>query len=152
MPSREFSTVPVLRLLVAPATSVEADLLVIPVFAEGTAAALPDGLAATVATLRESRELKGEPYEMHWLRADGLATARVLLLGAGAEASLTADVARRLGTAAGLAGRGRGQSHVAVVATGEPVRGDNEQGSSAPPSTLRSAGRSGPASDPMPAS
>jgi leucyl aminopeptidase len=71
-----------------------------------------------VATLRESRDLKGEPFEMHWLGGDGLASPRVLLLGAGAESAASADVARRLGTAAGLAARGRGQSHVAVLAIG----------------------------------
>jgi leucyl aminopeptidase len=120
MPSHEFYTTPTLRLVVAPAASVDADVLVIPVFAEAepTIPDLPDVVAASMAGLRSSLELKGEPYEQHWVRAEGVTAGRVMLLGAGGAATVGADLARRLGTAAGLASRARGQGRVAVLAHG----------------------------------
>jgi leucyl aminopeptidase len=120
MPSHEFYTTPTLRLVVGATASVDADVLVIPVFTETdlTTLDLPDDLAQGMAALRGTQELKGELYEQHWLQPGGLAAGRVLLLGAGSAASLSADVARRLGTAAGLATRTRGQGRVAIVAHG----------------------------------
>ena len=119
MPSHEFYTTPTLRLVVGATASVDADVLVIPVFTDADPALdLPDAVATAMAGLRTSQELKGEPYEQHWLRSDGLAAGRVLLLGAGGSASVTPDLARRLGTAAGLATRTRGQSRVAVLVHG----------------------------------
>ncbi len=125
MPSHEFYTTPTLRLVVGPPASVDADVLVMPVFTDvdSVATDLADDVASAVAGLRASRELKGEPYEQHWLRADGLAAGRLLLLGAGASATVTPEVARRWGTAAGLATRTRGQGRVAVVACG-PLQGE----------------------------
>jgi leucyl aminopeptidase len=125
MPSHEFYTTPTLRLVVGSPASVDADVLVLPVFtdADHTVPDLPDDVASAVAGLRASRELKGEPYEQHWLRADGLPTGRILVLGAGAPETVTPDLARRWGTAAGLATRTRGQSRVAVLAYG-PLQGE----------------------------
>lgn len=116
----EFYTTPTLRLVVASPAAVEADVLVIPVFPEPDAAGpdLPDPLAAAIAALRDTRELKAEACEQHWLLAEGMAAARVLLLGAGPVGTLTPDVARRLGAAAGQATRARGQGRVAIVAHG----------------------------------
>ncbi len=120
MPSLDFYTTPTLRLVVGPAASADADVLVIPVFsdADPSDADLPDAVAPSLAGLRATKELKGEPYEQHWVRGDGLAAGRALLLGAGPRAAMTPDVARRLGTAAGLATRARGQGRVAVLAHG----------------------------------
>ena len=120
MPSHVFYTTPALRLVVGPAASVDADVLVVPVFSESTATDpdLPDALNALVADLRQSRELKAEPYEQHWARIEGIAAGRVLILGAGGDTAVTSDVARRLGTAAAIAARARGQGRVAVVAHG----------------------------------
>ncbi|MCC6162407.1 MAG: leucyl aminopeptidase [Acidobacteria bacterium] len=116
----EFYTTPTLRLVVSEPAGVDADVLVIPVAAEAdtTGPALPDGVAAAVAALRASGELKGEPHEQHWLRGEGTAAGRVLLLGIGAAGAMTTDLGRRLGTAAGLATRSRGFGRVAVVAHG----------------------------------
>ena len=121
MPSHEFYTTPALRLVVGPAASVDADVLVVPVFSESDRAAapdLPDALAASLAALRDARELKGEPYEQHWLRVDGTAAGRVLAIGAGADGSVSPDLARRLGAAAGLAARTRGFGRVAFLTHG----------------------------------
>ena len=125
MPSHEFYTTPALRLVVGPAASVEADVLVVPVFSDEPRATLdiPDALGSTLAALRESRELKGEAYEQHWLRSEGVAAGRVLALGAGAEGSVSTDLARRLGAAAGLAIRGRGFGRVAFLTHGA-LQGD----------------------------
>lgn len=125
MPSHEFYTTPTLRLVVGPAASVDADVLAIPVFAEPDAAVpdLPDAVSAEMAGLRGSLELKGELYEQHWLYAEGVTAGRVLLLGCGGSAAVTPDLARRLGTAAGLASRARGKGRVAIVAYG-PLKGE----------------------------
>ncbi len=120
MPSHEFYTTPALRLVVGPAHEADVDVLVVPVFSEAAAAtpALPDALTSALAGLRASRELKGEAYEQHWLGGQGLVAGRVLALGAGSEGSITPDVARRFGTAAGLACRTRGFGRLAVLAAG----------------------------------
>ena len=77
MPSHEFYTTPTLRLVVGPTASVDADVLVIPVFTgtDPSGLDLPDDLTQGVAGLRGTQELKGDLYEQHWLRADGLAAA-----------------------------------------------------------------------------
>ncbi len=110
MPSHEFYTTPTLRLVVGPTASVDADVLVIPVFTDTdpTTLDLPDDVTQGMVALRGTQELKGEPYEQHWLRADGVAAGRVLLLGGGPAAVPPPTLARRLGTAAGLATRTRG--------------------------------------------
>jgi leucyl aminopeptidase len=120
MLSHEFYTTPTLRLVVGPTASVDADVLVIPVFADTdpTTLDLPEATASALSSLRATQELKGEPYEQHWVRAEGMTAARVLVLGGGASGAVTPDVARRLGTAAGLATRTRGQGRVAVLAHG----------------------------------
>jgi leucyl aminopeptidase len=125
MPSHEFYTTPTLRLVVAPTAGVDADVLVIPVFTDTdpTTLDLPDDLTQGIVVLRGTQELKGEPFEQHWLRPDGVSAGRVLLLGGGAATSASADLARRLGTAAGLATRTRGQGRVAIVAHG-PLQGE----------------------------
>jgi leucyl aminopeptidase len=118
--SHVFYTTPSLRLVVGPASSVEADVLAVPVFSDADTPApdLPDAVRELLAGLRSTRELKGEVCEQHWLASDGLTAGRVLALGAGAETAITPDVARRLGTAAGLATRTRGQGRVAVLCHG----------------------------------
>ncbi len=120
MLSHEFYTTPTLRLVVGPPAGVEADVLVVPVFADTDASTLhlPDATASAMAALRSTQELKGEAYEQHWLAADDMAAGRVLLLGGGAAGAVSPDVARRFGTAAGLAARSRGQGRVAVLAHG----------------------------------
>ncbi len=120
MLSHEFYTTPTLRLVVGAAADVDADVLVIPVFTDtdGTTLDLPDATAGALAALRRTQELKAEAYEQHWIGAEGMAAGRVLLLGGGAAGALSADFARRLGTAAGLAVRSRGQGRVAVLAHG----------------------------------
>ena len=120
MLSHEFYTTPTLRLVVGPTASVDADVLVIPVFADTdpTILDLPEATVSALSALRATQELKGEPYEQHWIRPEGVTAARVLLLGGGASGGVTPDLARRLGTAAGLATRTRGQRRVAVMAHG----------------------------------
>ena len=70
MPSHEFYTTPTLRLVVGPSASVDADVLVVPVFADTdpTSLDLPDDVTQGMVALRGTQELKGEPYEQHWLR------------------------------------------------------------------------------------
>ena len=99
MPSHDFYTTPTLRLVVGPTASVDADVLVVPVFADTdpTSLDLPDDVTQGMVALRDTQELKGEPYEQHWLRPGGVAAGRVLLLGSGPATSASADVARRLG-------------------------------------------------------
>jgi leucyl aminopeptidase len=118
--SHVFYTTPALRLVVGAAAGVDADVLVLPVFAghDTPLPDLPDALVASLAALREGSDLKGEPFEQHWLRVDDVAARRVLLLGVGAADEVSADLARRLGTAAGLAARARGCGRVAIVAHG----------------------------------
>lgn len=120
MPLHEFYTTPTLRLVVGPTASVDTDVLVLPVFAEAEATPLdlPDAVASVMVAMRASQELKGEPYEQHWLRSEAVAAGRILLLGVGPSTAVTPDLARRLGTAAGLATRSRGQARVAIVAGG----------------------------------
>ena len=64
MPSHEFFTTPTLRLVVGPTASVDADVLVIPVFADTDPATLdlPDDVTQGMFALRGTQELKGEPY------------------------------------------------------------------------------------------
>ncbi len=118
--SHVFYTTPSLRLVVGPASSVEADVLAVPVFSDADTLPpdLPDDVREPLAGLRGTRELKGEVCEQHWLASAGLTAGRVLALGAGAASAVTPDVARRLGTAAGLACRARGQGRVAVLCHG----------------------------------
>jgi leucyl aminopeptidase len=118
MPSHEFYTTPTLRLVVGATAGVETDVLVIPVFSDTdpTTIDLPDDVKGAMVSLRGTQELKGEPYEQHWVRPDGMAAGRLWLLGAGADASASPDLARRLGTAAGVATRTRGQGRVAMLA------------------------------------
>ena len=125
MLSHEFYTTPTLRLVAGSTASVDADVLVIPVFTDTDATALdvPDAVTREMAALRGSQEFKGEPYEQHWLRPEGMAAARVLLLGGGAATGASPELARRLATAAGIATRTRGQGRVAVVAHG-PLQGE----------------------------
>ena len=126
MPSLEFYTTPALRLVVGPAASVDADVLVVPVFADAGSTAppdLPESVTGALAALRDSRELKAEPYEQHWLRSEDVAAGRVLAIGAGGADSVSADLARRLGTAAGIAARTRGFGRIAFLAVG-PLQGE----------------------------
>ncbi|MBA2355278.1 MAG: leucyl aminopeptidase [Acidobacteria bacterium] len=120
MPSPVFYSTPSVRLIVGSAASAEADVLVVPIFSGDDAAIddLPLALAEAVASLRDGRELKAEPYETHWVRADGMQSRRVLLIGAGPEGALTPDLARRLGTAAALVARARGCGRVAFLTRG----------------------------------
>lgn len=121
MPSPVLYTTPSLRLVVGPAASVDADVLVVPIFADGITEddrTVPEVVVEELATLRASRELKAEPYELHWFRPDGLKVRRVAGIGTGPASALNADLARRLGTAAALAVRTRGFGRMAVVARG----------------------------------
>ncbi len=90
--------------------SVPVDLLVLPWF-EGQTAASFDGLdAATAGEINRalaSGEFAGRAYELFVtpLVEPGWSARRLALIGAGKELAFTAGLARRLATAAGLAGR-----------------------------------------------
>ena len=115
MSSPVFFTTPTLRLIVGAAADVDADVLVVPVFSDvNDAASVPEAVAGTVASLRESRDWKADAHDLQWLQAD-VAAGRVLLLGAGASDRMRVDLARRLGTTAGLASRARGAGRLAIA-------------------------------------
>jgi len=92
--------------------SVDVDLLVLPWF-EGEGPSVFDGLdgaaSGEISRALSSREFTGKPYELFVtpLADRNWKPRRVALIGAGPEAAFGPGLARRLGTAAALAGRAR---------------------------------------------
>ena len=89
MPSHEFYTTPTLRLVVGPTASVDADVLVIPVFADTDP---DDPRSSRRRGAGDGRVARHAGTERRTVRAAlasarGMAAARVLLLGGGAAAS-----------------------------------------------------------------
>ncbi|HUR35184.1 MAG TPA: leucyl aminopeptidase [Vicinamibacterales bacterium] len=100
--------------------SVDVDMIVLPWFeGEGLAAfeSLDVATSGEIARALSTHEFTGAPFEIFitplvdraWL------PRRVALIGAGREGAFAPGVARRLGTAAGLAGRSRKVSRLALV-------------------------------------
>jgi leucyl aminopeptidase len=102
-----------------PPARLDVDLLVVPVF-EGTdpreVPGLDEAAGSEWSNALARGELTGKPFE--WLLAPlgaGFAARRVLLLGAGPRQGFDADVARRLGGAAGTLGRQRRAGRLALT-------------------------------------
>jgi len=95
-----------------PAQSADVDLLVLPWF-EGEGPSAFDGLdraaSGEISRALNAREFTGRPYELFVTPLIDRAwkPRRVALIGAGQEAGFSPGFARRLGTAAALAGRAR---------------------------------------------
>jgi len=106
----------------APFSTIDADLLIVPWFKDEGADAVPLVDAAAGGELKRalsSNEFQGKAYEM-WLSpvADaGWTIRRVMIIGGGGS-ERTADLLRRLATAAGLAARQRHVRRAAFVVRG----------------------------------
>ncbi len=111
---------PVLTMVTGSVRDLDADILVISVFEDDPAsdeAQLDVAIGGELARARERGEFTGEAYEVFAATAvaDGWKTSRVLLVGLGKRADLTADRLRRLGATAGLAARKRRATRLALV-------------------------------------
>jgi leucyl aminopeptidase len=97
---------------------IDAELLVIPVFEDGTPtgdAAVDEGAGGALARARASGEFRGRLFDIFvaGVTAAVWKTRRVMLVGAGRQAEWTPERLRRVATTAGLAAR---QRHVARLA------------------------------------
>jgi leucyl aminopeptidase len=121
MPSPSFYTTPDVRVLVSAPDVADTDVLAVPIFsddAEDGLADVPAGLAPELALLRAAAGPKGSAFETVWARSAPGAARHVLLVSAGKMADAGPVLARRLGTVAALAARGRACGRVAVVLRG----------------------------------
>lgn len=121
MPSPSFYTTPDVRVLVSAPGVVDTDVLAVPIFsdaADGGLVDLPAGLEHELALLRAAAGPKGSAFETVWARSSRISARHLLLVSAGTSAEAGPVLARRLGTVAALAARGRGFGRVAVVLRG----------------------------------
>ncbi len=115
---------PSIRLLAGDLSSIDTDLLVVPVFdGETFAEALPALDAAVggeIARAGASGEIRGRLFEFFVtpVTAKGWRAARVTAAGAGKAADFTTERLRRLATASALMARGRRMRRVAFVMRG----------------------------------
>src|SRR4051794_10391027 len=106
---------------------VDADLCIIPVFEneEGfdDLAGLDAATGHEITRARQSGEFRGRPYEWFLAPISGgkWAAKRVVLIGCGHAAQLTAEIVRRVAAAAGYIARNRGVDSVAWIV--RPVAG-----------------------------
>jgi leucyl aminopeptidase len=121
MPSPSFYTTPDVRVLVAEPAAADTDVLVVPIFSddrEDALADVPGDVAHERALLRAASGPKGTPFEVVWARPTQATARHLLLVSAGPAADAGPVLARRLGTVAALAARGRACGRVAVVLRG----------------------------------
>ena len=98
-----------------PLQTIEADLLIIPVFEDDDPADLADLDAASgghIASARARGEFTGKAFEVFVATARGWNASRVALVGAGARKDFSADRLRRVSITGGLAAR---QDRTSVV-------------------------------------
>jgi len=111
---------PALTLVTRATHELDADILVVPVFEDdpfSDEAGLDAATGGELTRARARSEFKGEAYEVFSASAapGGWITSRLLLVGLGKHADLTADRLRRLGTTAGLAVRQRRATKMALL-------------------------------------
>jgi leucyl aminopeptidase len=103
-----------------PLSSLDTDLLIVPLFQDEKADALPGLDAATGGELGRalaSKEFQVKPFELFFTAATGWRARRIVVVGAGA-GDRGADLARKLAAAAGLAARQRHVQRAAFVVRG----------------------------------
>ncbi|HEY8548886.1 MAG TPA: leucyl aminopeptidase [Vicinamibacterales bacterium] len=85
--------------------------------AEGLDPRVSAAADAALASVNETRELRGKAYEVFWLpvSAAGWQARRLLIVGGGRQADLSNERVRRLAIAAGLAVRGRRLERLAFI-------------------------------------
>ena len=98
----------------------DADLLVIPVFADDNLADEPDldrASGGEYAGSRQRREFGGKPFEQLFtpLTGEGWKARRALWIGAGSRADVTTEMLRRIATMGGLFARQRRLGSIAIV-------------------------------------
>jgi leucyl aminopeptidase len=111
---------PTVSLSSGPATTVDVDLLVLPVFEDDDLADEPGLDAATggeISRARERGELRGRPYEVLATTSSGggYKTGRLALVGAGTRSTFTTERLRRIATVAGLHARSRRLARIAIA-------------------------------------
>ncbi len=115
--------VPTVTLSAAPASALDTDLVVVPVFVDDELTDEPDldrASGGEVSRARERGALTGKPYETLAVSTRGQwASPHALLVGVGARAGLTADHLRRLSIVGGLQARQRRLTRVAIVGRGD---------------------------------
>jgi leucyl aminopeptidase len=126
----EFRALP-LGVRFEPVATVDADLLVIPVFEHDDPAAfvgdLDDATISEWTRATATRELSGKPFEQVIVTSTAVAAGRVLLVGAGPAASFGGEMMRRVAITAGLAGRQRRAPRVALLLRGLTVGNEGER-------------------------
>jgi len=112
---------PVISVTTVTPSTVQTDLLVIPVFEGDTFTDLTGLHQATGRTIEQAMtagEFKGKLYELFITSLSGWGAPRVALVGAGPRAAFTPERLRRVATTAGLAAKGRRVRRLALVLRG----------------------------------
>jgi len=98
-------------------SELDADLLAVPLGQDQRpgAAWLDEATAGGLGSAFERGEFTGKPYELWTGDAAAWRTRRVLAVGVGASGSITPEIARRAGTAAGLTARQQKRRRIGLV-------------------------------------
>jgi leucyl aminopeptidase len=113
---------PALSLVSGPASSIDTDLVIFPVFEGDTLDDVPGLDAASggqITGALQSGELRGRPYEFFVTPLSGWNATRAALVGAGRRPEFNTERLRRAATAAALAARARRVPRLAWVMRGE---------------------------------
>ncbi|HVL66592.1 MAG TPA: leucyl aminopeptidase [Vicinamibacterales bacterium] len=113
---------PVFSLVTASAETVDADLLIVPVFESDPfddLGGLEAGSGGQVQRAVASREVQGRPHELFVTPLSGWKAARLALVGAGKRQEFTTERLRRVATTGALAARQRRVQRIAWVVRGE---------------------------------
>jgi leucyl aminopeptidase len=101
-----------------PSRDIDADLLVFPVLDDDNLAEEPDldqASGGEISAARRRGEFKGKPFELFITTVRGWKAPRVALVGLGSRKEFSIDRLRRAASTAGLAGRQRGMTRMAIV-------------------------------------
>ena len=101
-----------------PTSSIDADVLIIPVFDDDTLSDEPDldrVSEGEISAARTRGEFKGRLFEVLVIAARGWKAARVALVGLGARKDFSTDRLRRAATTGALIARQRGLTRIAIV-------------------------------------
>jgi leucyl aminopeptidase len=122
---------PVISVTTVTPSSVQTDLLVVPVFEGDTFTDLPALHEATGRTIEQAitaGEFKAKLYELFITPLNGWGAPRVAVVGAGARAAFTSERLRRVATTAGLAAKQRRVRRIALVLRGANASASAIQG------------------------